>query len=78
MARWSLINDIVSESMRANPLPETVEDLDAVTRRRVEAEALKQGITPSVLLAAIRAQQEAEAAGQTTTSAIVESVRRRQ
>ena len=78
MAHWSLINDIVSETMKAHPLPDTVEEFDAVTRRRIEALALEKGTTPANILAVLKAQQAADVANESKTSDVVRAVRQRQ
>lgn len=62
MARTD-IADVVARVLTDTPLPADVDGLDPDSRRALEREAERQGVTPSALLAAMRARrrQEAEA-----------------
>jgi len=77
VAHWSLINDIVTETMKAHPLPETLEEFDAVTRRRIEALALEKGTTPANIIAVLKAQQAADITNESRTNEVVRAVRQR-
>ena len=57
------------------PLPETVDDLDAASRRRIEREAAAAGLLPEVYYRRLRAEREAEAAFD--PDAVAKAARRR-
>lgn len=77
MASFSLIEQLVSAAVQKRPLPADVADLDAQTRRRITAEAERQGVTPNALLTAMRAKQEEDRLQGDLTTAIASEVRAR-
>lgn len=70
------ITDIVSAVAKSTPLPATYLEADAQTRRKVEAEAERQGIKPEALWSAILAQTEEDAANGFDAVAIARAARR--
>lgn len=77
MAHFSIIEDLVSAAVRKHPMPDSIDDLDAQTKRRIMAEAERLRITPQALLSAMRAKQEDDAAQGEMTTGIAAEVRAR-
>jgi hypothetical protein len=77
MRTYDLISKVAGEVLRSHPLPETFEELDAATRRKIEREAGLQDLTPAALYAVIRAQRDEELAKGTRTDELLAEVRRR-
>lgn len=57
MLNYNIVHDLVRKTLREKPLPEDINDLDEVARRRIEKQAYAAGSTPQALYAVIRAQQ---------------------
>jgi glycerol dehydrogenase-like iron-containing ADH family enzyme len=71
------IDALVLNALVEVPLPETVAELDAATRRVVEAEARAHGVTPQECLTAARAAQLRAKDGAAEVQSFVDYARRR-
>ena len=70
------IGDLVARVLESHPLPESLAELPAVTRRQIDAAAEKAGMAPSAFYALQRAEARTEAADRAAAIAIVAEVRR--
>lgn len=57
MVSYNIVHDLVKKTLRNTPLPEDLNDLDEVSRRRIEERAHAQGVTPANLYEVIKTQQ---------------------
>lgn len=70
------IGDMVARVLEENPLPESLAELPAVTRRQIETAAEVVSMTPSAYYALQRAEARTEAADRAMAIAFVAEVRR--
>lgn len=70
------IAEIAAEVAKTSPIPETLDDLDAQSRRRIERQAAELGRTPEAHYADIVTRAKAERDDPFDPDAIARSVRR--
>ena len=67
----------VDAAIEAKPLPESVDDLDAQTRRQVDREAARRGVPAAEVWAEVRRADSAQATTASAAAEIVAKIRGR-
>jgi hypothetical protein len=77
MVSRSRIEEITADVAKRHPLPETFDELDALSRRQIEREAALIGATPEIHYATVRVNREATVRSNDRVDEMLAEIRRR-